>query len=123
MDNTISYQEWKSSILKKPVGKRKKVYTIIGEIISIRVIETKNKLNMAFIDLKDCHTVFKTVLFTRTWEKYRDHLKKGDIAVFSGQVENSDKSLKFIVDKISLPCETSQFDNDSIQGMMLNKGS
>ena len=89
---------WPTSLEQAPT---RKTITIIGKLTNIKVIETKTKKAMAFVQISDRITDLDAVCFPDTYEKFGSKLEKGLVLLFNGMVRMKDDRRQFILDKVS----------------------
>lgn len=74
---------------------------ILGKIDYIRVIETKNKEKMSFMDVSDEFNQISCTLFPTVFSKYGD-LITGQLVKLIGKTESRNDKLSFIVDEVEI---------------------
>lgn len=73
---------------------------VAGLVNLVRPYTTKAGKPMGFVTLEDIQGGIELVLFTKTWEKFRDHLQIGQILIVEGRVDQGNLSPKILVDAI-----------------------
>lgn len=73
---------------------------VAGLITNIRPYTTKAGKPMGFVHIEDIQGVIELLLFTRTWEQYKDQLSGGQIIIVEGKVDQTNTPPKILVDTI-----------------------
>ena len=81
-------------------------YDFAGMVAGIQVKTTKSGNNMAIMQLEDLESSIECVLWSKTWEKYRDLLQNeggvgNPIVHLHGKFERSDRGVQVIVKDIN----------------------
>ena len=105
---TMRYKEWLEEWTKKTDANR---YKVIGRVSNLKVVETKKKHIMAFVDLEDSIGKIETVIFSKIWERANGYFKENAVLVLTGKVDKHNEKPKLIVDNVWLPEELSSFNN------------
>ena len=92
--NSLELEENKESITGTNVR-------VAGLVHDIRALQTKNGDAMAIVTLEDTHGFINTVLFPRTWEKYRDIVIEDQVVIFRGQADIRRDEIQVIVDEVT----------------------
>jgi DNA polymerase-3 subunit alpha len=74
--------------------------TVIGMVLSVRLIKTKKGEPMAFVELENRVAIVETVMFPKVWSSARERIKEGEIAVVYGSIEPDEERSKIIVDSV-----------------------
>jgi DNA polymerase-3 subunit alpha len=92
---------WKEVLARREVtiskinseGKEDTEVTFAGVISNIKILLTKRKDKMAFVEMEDLDDSIETVFFPKTFEKYKDALKRDTPLAFRGKIsiKNKDK--------------------------------
>ncbi|MGE4571972.1 MAG: DNA polymerase III subunit alpha [Candidatus Izemoplasmatales bacterium] len=85
-----------SDIVEKPLGR----YSFVCLLSRVKVIQTKNHKEMAFLSLEDEFTQVDSVLFPKLYEQYQGLLKEQMVYLISGKTELRNDSLQVIIEKI-----------------------
>jgi DNA polymerase III subunit alpha len=81
----------------------KEKVTVAGMINWIRPLQTKTGKMMGFVNIEDFQGMVELVLFPRTWQKYGDQVKPGEVITATGSVDIAEgKDPKILVDEISI---------------------
>ncbi len=86
-----------TTITNEQVGREIRV---VGILSSIRKIKTKKGTDMAFITIQDEYTKLSGVLFTTTFVEYFDMLERNGVYLFKVKVEQRNKELQLVIQKI-----------------------
>ncbi len=71
---------------------------------------------MGFVTIEDIQGVIELVLFPKTWDKYRNQLKDGQIVIIEGKVDTGSTPPKILVDAIHTEIKvTSALDSQPAQ--------
>ena len=73
---------------------------VAGLITVVRPYTTKTGKPMGFVTMEDIQGNIELVLFPKTWEKFREGMKVGQIIVVEGKVDQSNPPPKILVDTI-----------------------
>jgi DNA polymerase-3 subunit alpha len=73
---------------------------LVGILSSLRPIKTKNNKDMAFMTLEDEHIKLSCVLFTRTYNMYKDLLEKSSVYLVKGTLEQRSREQQLIITHI-----------------------
>ncbi len=74
---------------------------ILVELVSIRVIRTKNKgQQMAFLGVTDTHKKLDITLFPETFTQYKETLQEGRFYYLTGKIQNRDNRLQMILNQV-----------------------
>lgn len=74
--------------------------TIMGKIIGIRKIQTKNNQPMAFVTLMDETDELSLVIFPNKYSKYLKILKKDSVLIAKGKVELKNSQKQMLIDEL-----------------------
>jgi DNA polymerase-3 subunit alpha len=81
------------AVIKSPdSGMNGRPVSVIGEVVSIRKLVTKNGQMMGVLHIEDWHPSAESidvVLFPRTWEKFGDQCEEGAVILVAGKVDLS----------------------------------
>lgn len=86
-----------STLGKEDVGKE---IRIIGVLTSFRKIKTKANKDMAFVSLMDEFSKVEGVLFTSTYQQYKDDLEKNAVYLVMAKVEFRNGTLQLVINKL-----------------------
>lgn len=86
---------------------------VIGLLINIKVIRTKNGKKMAFLNISDNTGEKSVTLFPNTYLKFADILKVHQIYVFNGYVEQK-KEIQLVGENLNFAENELQINHDSI---------
>lgn len=82
--------------------------TLVGSAVHIgalvvdqRTIKTKKEEQMAFLTLSDDSGEVAAVAFPRTFQQYSQWLKKGEILLIQGKVEEREQQLQLIINEVT----------------------
>ena len=75
---------------------------LAGVINRIRKKSTKNGNMMAFISLEDLEGTIEAIIFPKVFDKSKEILKKDEIIVMQGQLDNAEGKVKLIARELSL---------------------
>lgn len=70
---------------------------LLGEIISVNVIKTKNNKRMAFVKLDDSYSVMELVFFSEMYVKYISDLVQKKIVCIEGVAQNREEEISVVV--------------------------
>ncbi|MBK6644924.1 MAG: DNA polymerase III subunit alpha [Anaerolineales bacterium] len=73
---------------------------VAGIITNIRPYTTKAGKPMGFVTIEDIQGSIELLLFTRTWEQYRDQLAADQIIIVEGKVDQTNTPPKILADTI-----------------------
>ncbi|MCC6986460.1 MAG: hypothetical protein IT309_08530, partial [Anaerolineales bacterium] len=73
---------------------------VAGIITNIRPYTTKAGKPMGFVTIEDIQGSVELLLFTRTWEQYRDQLAADQIIIVEGKVDQTNTPPKILADTI-----------------------
>ncbi len=73
---------------------------VAGLVTVVRPYTTKTGKAMGFVTIEDIQGTIELVLFPKTWEKYREQLKDGQIIIVEGKVDTGSTPPKILVDVI-----------------------
>src|SRR5512138_1514127 len=73
---------------------------VAGLITAVRPYTTKTNKPMGFVTLEDIQGNIELVLFPKTWQKFHDQLKVGQIVIVEGKVDTGSTPPKILVDEI-----------------------
>ncbi|MDO8754270.1 MAG: OB-fold nucleic acid binding domain-containing protein, partial [Anaerolineales bacterium] len=73
---------------------------VAGLITVVRPYTTKTGKPMGFVTMEDIQGNIELVLFPKTWEKFREGMKVGQIIIVEGKVDQSNPPPKILVDTI-----------------------
>lgn len=81
------------AVIKSPAsGMNGRPVSVIGEVVSVRKLVTKNGQMMGVLHIEDWHPSAESidvVLFPRTWEKFGDQCEEGAVILVAGKVDLS----------------------------------
>lgn len=102
-------QTWQKSVTLQLINSEKAMpdrkYTIMGTIISSRVITTKRGKAMAFLQVEDFEGSIELILFPKIWEEKSIYLGVDAIMGFTGKIDASKGDPKLLVDEVFRPEE------------------
>ena len=73
---------------------------VAGLITAVRPYTTKTNKPMGFVTLEDVQGNIELVLFPKTWQKFHDQFKVGQIIIVEGKVDTGSTPPKILVDEI-----------------------
>jgi len=86
-----------STLTKNHIGKEVRLVGILG---FIRQIKTKNNKEMAFATMQDGFTKVDAVIFSNTFNIYKDDLVSNQVYLIKAKVEERNGELQLILDKL-----------------------
>jgi len=86
---------------------------VAGIITTIRPYTTKAGKPMGFVTIEDIQGSIELLLFTRTWEQYRDQLAADQIIIVEGKVDQTNTPPKILVDTIKTEINVIEAADDS----------
>ncbi|MGO4888696.1 DNA polymerase III subunit alpha [Anaerobacillus sp. MEB173] len=75
-------------------------YRIVGLVNQLKTIKTKKGQHMAFMTLSDETGDIEVTVFPNTFEAYRQYLVKGEALLLEGNLQQSNNSTAFAVQKV-----------------------
>ncbi|MCC7451661.1 MAG: DNA polymerase III subunit alpha [Anaerolineae bacterium] len=79
----------------------KKAVTIVGLVVGIRKIVTKNGDTMAVVTLEDVEGNMDCVLFPRTWKQHGEMVNEDHVIIVMGKADASRGEMQILVDRVS----------------------
>ncbi|AIO18432.1 DNA polymerase III subunit alpha [Candidatus Izimaplasma bacterium HR1] len=73
---------------------------MVAVLSKVRQIKTKNNKEMAFITVDDEAKKLNGVLFTSTYQKFKDKLIKGEVYLLKGKIDNRNNEIQLIVNNL-----------------------
>jgi DNA polymerase-3 subunit alpha len=86
---------------------------VAGIITNIRPYTTKAGKPMGFVTIEDIQGSIELLLFTRTWEQYRNQLAADQIIIVEGKVDQTNTPPKILVDTIKTEIKVLEAADDS----------
>ena len=72
----------------------------IGAISRIKIIQTKSKEEMAFMEIEDVFNNTDSVLFPKTYDRFKSTIKVGEVFVFDGKREIRNGKTQIVINYI-----------------------
>jgi len=79
----------------------KKAVTIVGLVVGVRKIVTKNGDTMAVVTLEDVEGNMDCVLFPRTWKQHGEMVNEDHVIIVMGKADASRGEMQILVDRVS----------------------
>ncbi len=95
-------KENKLKLVSDIVESKNRFIEFIGVLQHIKVINTKQKKEMAFVEIEDEFSSIEGVLFPETYERYKHIIKAGFAFLFSGKKEIRNNQPQIIINKINI---------------------
>ena len=73
---------------------------LVAVLSRVKQINTKNNQEMAFITVDDEATKLNGVLFTSTYARFKDELRKGEVYLLKGKIDNRNNEIQLIVNNL-----------------------
>jgi DNA polymerase-3 subunit alpha len=73
---------------------------VAGMVTVVKPYSTKAGKPMGFVTIEDIQGTIELVLFTRTWERYKEQLKDGQVIIVEGKVDTTNTPPKVLADII-----------------------
>ena len=89
-------------------------YTVMGTIISSRVITTKRGQQMAFLQIEDFEGSIELIIFPKIWEEKSIYLSVDSVVGFAGKIDASRGDPKLLVDEVFRPEEMKESQNSEV---------
>jgi DNA polymerase-3 subunit alpha len=83
-----------------PEANHEEKVRVAGLVTVVRPYTTKTGKPMGFVTIEDIQGTIELVLFPKTWEKYREQLKDGQIVIVEGKVDMGSTPPKILADVI-----------------------
>jgi DNA polymerase III alpha subunit len=83
-----------------PEASHEEKVRVAGLVTVVRPYSTKAGKAMGFVTIEDIQGTIELVLFPRTWDKYRDQMKDGQIIIVEGKVDTGSTPPKILADVI-----------------------
>ena len=95
---------------------------LAGVINRVRKKSTKNGNLMAFISLEDLEGSIEAIIFPKVYEKNKEGIKKDELVVIEGSLDNDEGKVKLIATKLSLLKEYKKSKKNSIKYEKVKNG-
>ena len=81
-------------------AQRERPVRVAGMVVAVRTIKTKSDKWMGFVTIEDMAGITETVLFPKTWEKYKDLCEDSKVIIVDGKADPQSNGTKILVDRI-----------------------
>lgn len=102
-ENYIKSEKYDYAQIISETGKIDKKVKLFGLIDSVRVIETKQMKEMAYLILEDISAPIEIVIFPRQYEKLKPYIDIGVYTIINGHISIKDDNVQIICDNMSFP--------------------
>ncbi|HSK86742.1 MAG TPA: DNA polymerase III subunit alpha, partial [Anaerolineales bacterium] len=83
-----------------PQAQHEEKVRVAGLVTAVRPYTTKTNKPMGFVTLEDVQGNIELVLFPKTWQRFHDQLKVGQIIIVEGKADTGSTPPKILVDEI-----------------------
>ncbi len=73
---------------------------LVAVLSRVKPITTKTNQEMAFITVDDEATKLNGVLFTQTYSRFKDELRKGEVYLLKGKIDNRNNEIQLIINNL-----------------------